>query len=98
MEKGTSKEEDIGVSPSLAGRDGNVSVQTVNGRQHHAAKIQRLGGRGDGVRERDKQTERPWPAYQKAPSVTVTRGWGSHDLLADLGNNATVHTTNAQPY
>ena len=27
--------------------------------------------------------------YQKAPSV-VTWGWGSHDLLADLGNNALV--------
>ncbi|WP_343889658.1 ZIP family metal transporter, partial [Aeromonas salmonicida] len=25
---------------------------------------------------------------QKAPSVTVTWGWGNHDLLADLGNNA----------
>ncbi|WP_429067880.1 hypothetical protein, partial [Aeromonas veronii] len=25
---------------------------------------------------------------QKAPSVTVTWGWGSHDFLADLGNNA----------
>ncbi|MFQ1761124.1 hypothetical protein ACK37B_19725, partial [Aeromonas veronii] len=24
----------------------------------------------------------------KAPSVTVTWGWGSHDCLADLGNNA----------
>ncbi|WP_421241201.1 hypothetical protein, partial [Aeromonas enteropelogenes] len=28
---------------------------------------------------------------QKAPSVAVTRGWGSHDLLADLGNNAPLH-------
>ncbi|MGY3953824.1 cytochrome b, partial [Aeromonas salmonicida] len=27
-------------------------------------------------------------ACQKAPSVTVTWGWGNHDLLADLGNNA----------
>ncbi|MGY3952297.1 hypothetical protein ACW5WG_12955, partial [Aeromonas salmonicida] len=31
-----------------------------------------------------------WSACQKAPSVTVTWGWGNHDLLADLGNNATV--------
>ncbi|MGY3953828.1 hypothetical protein ACW5WG_21565, partial [Aeromonas salmonicida] len=30
-----------------------------------------------------------WSACQKAPSVTVTWGWGNHDLLADLGNNAT---------
>ncbi|MGY3953748.1 hypothetical protein ACW5WG_21015, partial [Aeromonas salmonicida] len=29
-----------------------------------------------------------WSACQKAPSVTVTWGWGNHDLLADLGNNA----------
>ena len=28
----------------------------------------------------DKQTEHPWPAGQKAPSVTVTWGWGS-DVL-----------------
>ncbi|HGY1044870.1 TPA: hypothetical protein ACNUWH_003814, partial [Aeromonas salmonicida subsp. salmonicida] len=45
-------------------------------------------GRSDGVCERDKQTEHPWSACQKAPSVTVTWGWGNHDLLADLGNNA----------
>ncbi|MFB2950798.1 hypothetical protein, partial [Aeromonas veronii] len=32
--------------------------------------------------------EHPWSACKKAPSVAVTRGWGSHDLLADLGNNA----------
>ncbi|MEZ6939956.1 hypothetical protein ACB035_15715, partial [Aeromonas sp. S12(2024)] len=36
----------------------------------------------------DKQTEQAWSASQKAPSVTVTWGWGSHDFLADLGNNA----------
>ncbi|MFQ2353259.1 hypothetical protein ACK32X_22360, partial [Aeromonas dhakensis] len=28
---------------------------------------------------------------QKTSSVAVTQGWGSHDLLADLGNNA-VHS------
>ncbi|MEL3920534.1 hypothetical protein, partial [Aeromonas enteropelogenes] len=27
---------------------------------------------------------------QKASSVAVTQGWGSHDLLADLGNNAAL--------
>ncbi|WP_429213691.1 hypothetical protein, partial [Aeromonas veronii] len=27
---------------------------------------------------------------QKAPSVAVTWGWRSHDLLADLGNNAVL--------
>ncbi|MGY3953750.1 hypothetical protein ACW5WG_21025, partial [Aeromonas salmonicida] len=32
-----------------------------------------------------------WSACQKAPSVTVTWGWGNHDLLADLGNNAVRH-------
>ncbi|EPC4036726.1 TPA: hypothetical protein ACNUUU_003396, partial [Aeromonas salmonicida subsp. salmonicida] len=41
--------------------------------------------------ERDKQTEHPWSACQKAPSVTVTWGWGNHDLLADLGNNAWIN-------
>ncbi|MGL5032166.1 MAG: hypothetical protein ACRC5V_12635, partial [Aeromonas sp.] len=46
------------------------------------------GGRSDGVCERNKQTEHPWSACKKAPSVAVTWGWGSHDLLADLGNNA----------
>ncbi|MFQ1760932.1 hypothetical protein ACK37B_18715, partial [Aeromonas veronii] len=30
---------------------------------------------------------------QKAPSVTVTWGWGSHDCLADLGNNAGKNRT-----
>ncbi|WP_217997169.1 hypothetical protein, partial [Aeromonas salmonicida] len=48
-------------------------------------------GRSDGVCERDKQTEHPWSACQKAPSVTVTWGWGNHDLLADLGNNAVIY-------
>ncbi|MGL4356634.1 MAG: hypothetical protein ACRCTP_22815, partial [Aeromonas popoffii] len=51
-------------------------------------------GRSDGVCERDKQTEHPWSACKKAPSVAVTRGWGSHDLLADLGNNAGDYPTN----
>ncbi|WP_221410663.1 hypothetical protein, partial [Aeromonas enteropelogenes] len=48
-----------------------------------------------GVCKRHKQVEYPGPTCQKAPSVAVTRGWGSHDLLADLGNNAAlVHTLN----
>ncbi|MCO4174558.1 hypothetical protein K8D10_22720, partial [Aeromonas veronii] len=34
--------------------------------------------------------EYPWSAYQKAPSVTVTWGWGSCGLMVDLGNNASV--------
>ncbi|MGY3952707.1 hypothetical protein ACW5WG_15190, partial [Aeromonas salmonicida] len=34
-----------------------------------------------------------WSACQKAPSVTVTWGWGNHDLLADLGNNASFCVT-----
>jgi hypothetical protein len=29
-----------------------------------------------------------------APNVAVTWGWGSHDLLADLGNNAMPTTKN----
>lgn len=41
----------------------------------------------DGVCECDKQTEHPRPAGQKTPSVTVTWGWGSYVLTADLGNN-----------
>ncbi|MGL5030579.1 MAG: hypothetical protein ACRC5V_04220, partial [Aeromonas sp.] len=49
------------------------------------------GGRSDGVCERNKQTEHPWSACKKAPSVAVTWGWGSHDLLADLGNNAPIY-------
>ncbi|MGS3153272.1 hypothetical protein ACB268_21345, partial [Aeromonas sanarellii] len=40
------------------------------------------------VCKRHKQTEYLGPTCQKAPSVEVTWGWGSHDLLADLGNNA----------
>lgn len=36
----------------------------------------------DGVCERDKQTEHPGSASQTAPSVAVTWGWGSHDLLS----------------
>ncbi|MEI4996192.1 hypothetical protein, partial [Aeromonas caviae] len=34
------------------------------------------------------QTEYPWSACQKAPSVTVTWGWGSCGLMVDLGNSA----------
>ncbi|MGY3953819.1 hypothetical protein ACW5WG_21505, partial [Aeromonas salmonicida] len=34
-----------------------------------------------------------WSACQKAPSVTVTWGWGNHDLLADLGNNASYSSS-----
>jgi hypothetical protein len=36
----------------------------------------------------NQQTEHPWSACQKAPSVAVTWGWGRCDLMADLGNNA----------
>ncbi|WP_221410667.1 hypothetical protein, partial [Aeromonas enteropelogenes] len=49
--------------------------------------------RSHGVCKRHKQVEYPGPTCQKAPSVAVTRGWGSHDLLADLGNNA-LHNAN----
>ena len=84
-------EEDIGVSPSLVGRNGDVPVQTVDGGQNHATKIQRSGGRSDGVCKRDKQIEYPGSACQTAPSVAVTWGWGGHDLRADLGNNAPTH-------
>ncbi|WP_429033484.1 hypothetical protein, partial [Aeromonas media] len=37
-------------------------------------------------------TEYPWSACQKAPSVTVTWGWGSCGLIVDLGNSATSST------
>ncbi|MFQ2367671.1 hypothetical protein, partial [Aeromonas enteropelogenes] len=49
---------------------------------------QRPSGRSHGVCKRHKQTEYPGTTCQKASSVAVTQGWGSHDLLADLGNNA----------
>ncbi|MEI4955951.1 hypothetical protein U1620_17930, partial [Aeromonas caviae] len=35
-------------------------------------------------------TEYPWSACQKAPSVTVTWGWGSCGLMVDLGNSADI--------
>ncbi|MFM5091951.1 hypothetical protein ACEUBY_21110, partial [Aeromonas caviae] len=41
-----------------------------------------------GVCQCHKQTEYPWSACQKAPSVTVTWGWGSCGLMVDLGNSA----------
>ncbi|WP_459576356.1 hypothetical protein, partial [Aeromonas enteropelogenes] len=44
-----------------------------------------------GVCKCHKQVEYPGPTCQKASSVAVTQGWGSHDLLADLGNNAMFH-------
>ena len=34
-----------------------------------------------------------YTACLKAPSVAVTWGWESHDLLVDLGNNARLPTT-----
>ena len=34
--------------------------------------------------------EYPWSTCQKAPSVAVTRGWGSWCLMVDLGNNAAM--------
>lgn len=59
----------IGLSPSLAGRDSNVSVQAVDGGENQSAEIQRSGRGNDGVLERDKQTEQPWSASRKAPNV-----------------------------
>ncbi|MDM5070195.1 hypothetical protein OB952_23100, partial [Aeromonas salmonicida] len=44
-----------------------------------------------GVCQCHKQTEYPWSACQKAPSVTVTWGWGSCGLMVDLGNSAHKH-------
>ncbi len=52
----------------------------------------RPSGRNHGVCQRHKPVEYLGSACQKASSVAVTRSWGSHDLLADLGNLATVHT------
>jgi hypothetical protein len=80
-------EEDIGVSLSLVGRNSNIAVQKVEGGQNQSVQLQRSSKRNDGVYERDKQTEHPWYACKKAPSVAVTWGWGSHGLLADLGNS-----------
>ncbi|WP_323886621.1 hypothetical protein, partial [Aeromonas allosaccharophila] len=45
----------------------------------------------------DEQTECPWSACQKAPSVAVTWGWGSCGLMVDLGNNAHGETKNIRP-
>jgi len=81
-------EEDVGISPALTGRDGDVSVQAVDGGQNQSANIQRSGRGSDGVCWCNQQTEHPWSACQKAPSVTVTWGWGSCGLMVDLGNNA----------
>lgn len=81
-------EDDVGISPALAGRDCDVSVQAVDDGQNQSANIQRSGRGGDGVCGCNQQTEHSWYASQKAPSVAVTWGRGSHDFLADLGNNA----------
>lgn len=42
-------EEEIGVSLSFAGGDSDISVQTIDGRQTQSVKIQRSGGRGNGL-------------------------------------------------
>ncbi|WP_218972403.1 hypothetical protein, partial [Aeromonas caviae] len=47
-----------------------------------------------GVCQCHKQTEYPWSACQKAPSVTVTWGWGSCGLMVDLGNSAATTLLN----
>lgn len=78
----------MGVSPSLVGGNSDVPVQTVDGGQKHATKIQRSGRRSDGVCERDKQIEYTGSTCQKAPSLAVTWGRESCALTADLGNNA----------
>lgn len=62
-------------APSLAGRDGDVSVQAIAGGENQSAKIPRSGRGSDDVCERDKQTEQPWSARQTTPSVAVTWGW-----------------------
>ncbi len=62
---------------------GKISLRTYNGQ---------VGG-SDGVCWCNQQTEPPWSACQKAPSVTVTWGWGSRGLMVDLGNNA-IYTLN----
>lgn len=41
--------EDIGESPQLAGREGDVLFQTVVGGENQSAKIQWPSGRGNGV-------------------------------------------------
>ena len=58
-------EEDIMVSPSLVGRDGDILVQTADGGKNQSAKRQRPGGGSDNVCECDKQTEHSWSAGQK---------------------------------
>ncbi len=44
--------EDIGISPSLGRRDGNISIQAVDDGPNQSANIQRSGGGSDGVCER----------------------------------------------
>ncbi len=70
------------------GHPRNEAVWVVDDGQNQSANIQRSGGGSDGVCERNKQTEHPWTACQKAPSVAVTWGWGRCVLTADLGGNA----------
>ena len=45
------------VSPSLTGKDSDVSVQAVAGGENQSAKIQWSGKVSDGVCKRHKQTE-----------------------------------------
>lgn len=81
------QEEGFRVSPALVGKDRYVAVQAVNDRKNQSAQ-QQLGRGSDGECEGDKQAEWPWFTSQKAPSATVTWGWGLCVLIADLGNNA----------
>ena len=47
-----------------------------------------LSGRSDGLCVCGEQTERPWSASEKTPSVAISWDWGCCALKADLGNNA----------
>jgi hypothetical protein len=75
------------LSPSLAGRNSDVAIKTVDGKKNHATKIQLPSRRNDGVCDRNKPTKHSSYTCQKASSVTATWGWGSFVITADFGNN-----------
>ncbi len=53
--------------------------------------MQRSSRGSDGVCWCNQQTEHPWSTCQKAPSVAVTRGWGSYIITADLETTPQQH-------
>lgn len=63
-----------------------VPVQVAAGGENQSANRPRSGRGSDGVCGRDKQTQYPWFACQKAQSVVAIWGRGRHGVLTDLGS------------